>query len=138
MPRKCSHGKYTYFCKDCGGKGICEHNKRRQNCKECSGSSICKHGRQHQACRECKGKSICHHGTSKTICKECGGSSICEHGKRRVRCKQCRQYHKDIMRFEEEVVAYGLSMIFYTMFREIKNPKLLYLSLLCVRSVFGR
>ena len=25
--KKCEHNKYSYICKECGGKGVCLHNK---------------------------------------------------------------------------------------------------------------
>jgi hypothetical protein len=27
---KCKHGRETYYCKECGGKGICQHGRRRK------------------------------------------------------------------------------------------------------------
>ena len=25
--KKCEHNKYSYYCKECGGKGLCIHDK---------------------------------------------------------------------------------------------------------------
>ena len=67
----CIHGKYKYFCRECGGTQICEHNKIKSYCKECKGSQICEHKLQKYICKECKGKGICEHNKQKRQCKEC-------------------------------------------------------------------
>lgn len=87
--KKCEHNKYSYFCKECGGKGICEHNTIRSICKDCGGSQICKHKKIKQQCKECNGKSICDHGKRRSRCIECKGGSVCSHNKLKSRCIEC-------------------------------------------------
>lgn len=89
--KKCEHGKQSYYCLPCGGKGVCLHGKMKSGCKECgTGSALCKHGTYKQHCREegC-GVSICEHGHRRARCKDCKGGSICEHNKLRSRCVDC-------------------------------------------------
>lgn len=85
----CEHGRQKSYCKECNGKGICEHNRIKYRCKECGGNGICEHGKRKSRCVECKGGSICKHNKVKSRCKECGGNEICEHGKRKERCIDC-------------------------------------------------
>jgi hypothetical protein len=105
--KKCIHGIYAYYCKECDGKGLCQHDKKKSICIECGGSEICKHKRHKYRCKECRGSQICSHGKDKyfcfeckglafcphkkekRFCKECGGVSICKHGKRRNHCVDC-------------------------------------------------
>lgn len=105
--KTCIHGKKTYYCADCGGKGICEHGTRKSQCKYCLGSSICQHRRRKSQCKQCGGSSFCIHGKYKTHCRECnergfcihgknpyycagcGGKGICEHGKKIYYCADC-------------------------------------------------
>lgn len=89
--KKCEHGKQSYYCASCGGKGICPHGKIKSSCKECGlGSALCIHGKYKQHCREegC-GSSICEHGHRRARCKDCKGGSVCEHNKLRSRCQEC-------------------------------------------------
>ena len=87
--KTCIHGKQTYYCVDCGGKGICEHGKKTYYCADCGGKGFCKHGKRKATCRDCGGKSFCEHGKRKVLCKNCGGSALCEHGKQKRRCREC-------------------------------------------------
>jgi hypothetical protein len=89
--KKCEHGKQSYYCIPCGGKGVCPHGKIKSGCKECgTGSALCIHGKYKQHCREdgC-GASICEHGHRRARCADCKGGSICEHSKMRSRCVDC-------------------------------------------------
>lgn len=87
--KKCTHGKQSYFCKDCGGKGYCIHDKLKHNCHECS-SSMCKHNKEKYYCKDCGGKGFCEHERIKKDCIICKGSSVCEHNKRKRTCIDCK------------------------------------------------
>jgi len=87
--KKCEHNKYSYFCKECGGKGICIHDKIRNICKDCGGSQLCQHKKIKQHCIDCEGASICEHKKRKSRCKDCKGGSICPHNKLKSRCIDC-------------------------------------------------
>ena len=57
ISKRCPYGKgkNSYYCKDCGGKGICKHGKQKQICRLCDdgGSALCAHGEQKRQCLEC-------------------------------------------------------------------------------------
>ena len=82
---KCVHGRFKYYCKDCGGSRICSHNLRKNRCRECDGSSICEHDRMRNVCKECGGSQICIHGKQIWWCRLC----ICKHNRRKEQCKEC-------------------------------------------------
>ena len=88
-PRKCSHGRIKYSCRDCQGSQICPHDRRKTRCKECNGGSFCEHKRARYLCKDCNGKGICIHGRQRWFCKLCGGSQICEHNRQKSQCKAC-------------------------------------------------
>lgn len=87
--KKCEHNKYSYYCKECGGKGLCIHDKIKNICKECGGNQLCQHKKIKQHCINCKGASICEHKKRKSRCKDCKGGSICIHNKLKSRCVEC-------------------------------------------------
>lgn len=88
-PSKCPHGKYKYYCKACGGKGICEHDRQKQNCILCKGANICEHNRQKNTCKDCHGSSVCEHSKIRSQCKDCHGVGICQHNIQKTQCRQC-------------------------------------------------
>ena len=86
---KCTHGKVSYYCIECNGKGLCEHNKRKKYCHDCDGSALCIHKKRKYRCKECGGSELCEHNKSKYRCKECGGIEICIHKKIKKYCHDC-------------------------------------------------
>jgi hypothetical protein len=75
--KKCEHGRFQYYCKDCKGAGICEHKRVRCRCRKCgTGSQICQHKKDRRKCIECRGPNICTHGRYRYVCKECGGLPV--------------------------------------------------------------
>jgi hypothetical protein len=34
--RRCKHGKWSYACRACGGRGLCEHDKHKTRCLLCN------------------------------------------------------------------------------------------------------
>lgn len=87
--KKCEHGKNSYICVQCGGKGICEHNKIKRRCKLCGGKGLCEHNIQKYYCKQCGGKGICEHNNVKQQCKLCSGSQLCQHNRIKHGCKLC-------------------------------------------------
>jgi hypothetical protein len=102
--KKCSHGIWQHWCKQCGGSGICEHNRNRYACKECKDagktSSLCEHNVYKYHCAQC-GTNKCQHGNNKNTCRQCGKTrtrTLCPHGKRKDKktiwgepaCSSCR------------------------------------------------
>jgi len=88
-PKKCSHGKVKYYCRDCHGSQICPHDRQKSRCKLCNGGSFCEHKRARYICKDCNGKGICEHNRQKFFCKLCGGSQICEHNRQKSQCRAC-------------------------------------------------
>ncbi len=101
--KHCIHGKYKYYCRECGGNGYCIHNKMKTFCVECGGSSICIHKKNKYICKECGGKLFCVHRINKYKCVLCNSSSIsvhtikkkycikCEHDKIKKYCSECKK-----------------------------------------------
>ncbi len=52
--KKCIHGRSTYYCRDCGGKGFCMHSRRKYDCRECGGKGFCSHNKYKSKCELCK------------------------------------------------------------------------------------
>lgn len=67
----CPHGRATFFCRLCHGKGVCEHGRQRSICVACGGGSICTHGIRRTRCKACRGGSICEHKRLRQHCSTC-------------------------------------------------------------------
>lgn len=88
--RKCAHGKYKYYCRECSTSGYCIHGKDKRFCREgCDGSIICEHSVKFYSCKICNSKIVCEHKVCKTNCKICSPEIVCEHGINRDNCKIC-------------------------------------------------
>ena len=84
----CPHGRTTFACKPCGGKGLCPHGRKVHDCRDCGGAFRCRHGRIRAACGRCR-RGECPHGSARYQCRRCFGGGICSHDKLSAKCIVC-------------------------------------------------